>query len=113
MPMYAVVETGGKQYRVVPGDLLSVERLQATEGSRVEFDRVLLVAQDGGEEPLVVGGPLIAGARVVCEVVAHGRDKKVLVYKKKRRKNYRRMAGHRQAFTRVKITEISVDRHGT
>lgn len=110
--MYAVVETGGKQYRVAPGDVLTVERLETSQGGRVELDRVLLIVQEGGETPPLIGTPLLTGAKVIGEIVDHGRDKKVLVFKKKRRKNYRRMAGHRQEFTRLKITEISVNRDG-
>lgn len=109
MSRYAVVETGGKQYRVTQGDVLAVERLEVPEGGRVELNRVLLVQE---ADHLRVGTPLVAGAKVIGEVVDHGREKKVLVFKKKRRKNYQRLNGHRQPFTRVKITEIALDAHG-
>jgi len=101
--MYAIIETGGKQYRVAPGEHLAVERLRAEIGSRVEFDRVLMVHTEQG---LRVGHPVVENARVVGEVLAHDRDDKIVVFKKKRRKNYRRTHGHRQWFTRVKIVEI-------
>ncbi len=109
MSRYGVVETGGKQYRVTQGDVLAVERLEAPEGGRVEFDRVLLVQET---DQLRVGTPLVAGAKAIGEVVGRGREKKILVFKKKRRKNYQRLIGHRQPFTRVKITEIALDAHG-
>ncbi|MGH7409270.1 MAG: 50S ribosomal protein L21 [Candidatus Methylomirabilales bacterium] len=102
--MYAVLETGGKQYRVSPGDVLKVERLGGEPGSPVRFDRVLLVA-DG--DRVMVGTPTVAGASVAGEVVGHGRGRKVIVFKFKRRKKYRRTQGHRQAQTTVRITEIS------
>jgi large subunit ribosomal protein L21 len=101
---YAVVETGGKQYRVSPGDLLTVERLGGEPGSAVRFDRVLLVA-DG--ERVAVGTPTVAGASVAGEIVRQGRARKVIVFKFKRRKKYRRTRGHRQAQTTVRITAIS------
>ena len=102
--MYAVIETGGKQYRVTPGDVLQVERLEGSVGSVLEFDRVLAVANDQG---LQVGTPLVARARVSAEVVAQSRARKVVAFKKKRRKNYRRTKGHRQQVTTIKITQIA------
>lgn len=102
--MYAVIETGGKQYRVTPGEVLQVERLEHPVGAVVEFDRVLAVANDQG---LLVGTPLVACARVSAEVVAQSRARKVIAFKKKRRKNYRRTKGHRQQMTTVKITQIA------
>lgn len=101
--MYAVVETGGKQYRVAPGDLVAVEKITGAVGADVELDRVLLVAEG---EQVVVGSPTVAGAKVVSKIVAQGRAPKVTVFKFKRRKNYRRKRGHRQALTRLRITEI-------
>ncbi len=102
--MYAVLETGGKQYRVSPGDVVKVERLGGETGSPVRFDRVLLVA-DG--DRVMVGTPIVAGASVAGEVVGQGRGRKVIVFKFKRRKKYRRTQGHRQAQTTVRITEIT------
>ena len=101
--MYAVIETGGKQYRVAPGEQVEVERLDGEVGNRVEFDRVLMIRTDEG---LNIGHSVVEKARVVGEVLAHDRGDKIIVFKKKRRKNYRRTRGHRQWFTRVKILEI-------
>jgi len=101
---YAVIRTGGKQYRVAPGDVVRVERLGGDVGAAVEFTEVLLTA---GEGAVRVGTPLVEGAHVRGEIVAQGRDRKVLVYKKKRRKNYRRRRGHRQSVTTVRVTEIA------
>ncbi len=100
---YAVIRTGGKQYRVAPGDFLSVEKLDAEPGQEVTFDEVLAA---GEGDALKVGSPVVAGARVTARVVLHDKEKKILVYKKKRRKNYRRRQGHRQAFTQVQVTDI-------
>ncbi len=102
--MYAVIETGGKQYRVAPGDTLDVERLPADEGSTVELDRVLLVNDDTGVD---VGRPLVAGARVVAEVVSQRKAKKIVVFRYKRKVRYRRKTGHRQQVTRLLIREIA------
>jgi large subunit ribosomal protein L21 len=101
--MYAVIKTGGKQYRVAPDDVLSVEKLAGEAGDIVEFNEVLLIA--GGKE-LAVGAPLVADACVAAEVVEQARAQKITVFKKKRRKGYRRTRGHRQMLTTVKITEI-------
>jgi large subunit ribosomal protein L21 len=101
--MYAVIETGGKQYRVQPGDTVVVEKLPGTAGDAVEFDQVLLLSDD---ENVAVGRPLIDGARVTGQIVEQGRDSKVIVYKFKRRKDYRRKYGHRQSFTAVKINDV-------
>lgn len=100
---YAVIRTGGKQYRVAPGDLVRIERLAGDVGAAVEFTEVLLT---GGDGAVRIGTPLVEGARVVGKIVEQGRDRKVLVYKKKRRKNYRRRRGHRQSVTTVRVTEI-------
>ena len=101
---YAVIRTGGKQYRVAPGDLLHIEHVPGDVGAAVEFGEVLLTA---GEGAVRIGTPLVEGARVKGEIVAHGRTRKVLVFKKKRRKNYRRRHGHRQEVTTVRVTEIA------
>ena len=101
--MYAVIETGGKQYRVAQGDVVQIERLDRPVGDVVTFDRVLALQGDGG---LAVGVPTLAQARVSGEILAQGRGKKVIAFKKKRRKNHRRTRGHRQAITTVKITHI-------
>jgi len=100
---YAVIRTGGKQYRVAPGDVIRVEKLAAPPGAEVEFTEVLMTSDDGSVR---VGAPLISGARVTAQVVQQGKAKKVLVFKKKRRKNYRRHQGHRQQFTAVRVTGI-------
>ncbi|MBX2812182.1 MAG: 50S ribosomal protein L21 [Myxococcales bacterium] len=101
--MYAVVEAGGKQHRVREGDLVKVEKIEGDVGAAICLDRVLMVAGDG--EPRV-GMPVLQGVEVNAEIVRQGKDRKVLVFKKKRRKNYRRMYGHRQPFTHLRITSI-------
>ncbi|MBM3460791.1 MAG: 50S ribosomal protein L21 [Armatimonadetes bacterium] len=103
--MYAVVETGGKQYRVAPGQSLRVERLDGGKGDEVVFDRVIMIGDDGGSTHL--GAPLLDGASVKGRVVHQGRAKKVLVFKYKKRKRYRVKTGHRQLFTLVRIDSIS------
>ena len=103
--MYAVIETGGKQYRVAQGDVIQVELLDAEAGSDVSFDKVLLVGKDG-ESPKL-GAPFISGGKVTGKVKRDGRTDKVFTFKLRRRKNYRRRAGHRQHFTEVEITGIS------
>lgn len=102
--MYAVIKSGGKQYRVQEGQTLKLEKLPAELGSNVEFDRVLLV---GNGEDVKVGAPVVDGAKVTAEVVEHGRGKKVQILKFKRRKHHMKRQGHRQWFTQVKITGIS------
>jgi large subunit ribosomal protein L21 len=101
--MYAVLETGSKQYRVTAGDTLEVERLTVEAGKPVTFDRVLLVSNDG---KIIVGSPTVAKASVVAEVVEHIRGEKKLTFKMKRRKGYHKSIGHRQELTVVKIKEI-------
>ncbi len=101
--MYAVIKTGGKQYKVAQGDRLKVEKLPAGVGETVTFDQVLLV----GGESLKIGAPLVAGAKVEAKVVAQERSKKIIVFKFRRRKNYRRKNGHRQPFTALEITGIT------
>jgi len=102
--MYAVLETGSKQYRVVVGDRLEIERLTVEPGQAVTFDRVLLLNNDG---QLSVGSPIVAGATVLADVVENIRGEKKLTYKLKRRKGYRKTIGHRQELTVVKIKEIN------
>lgn len=103
--MYAIVISGGKQHRVQNGDLIKVEKLDGDVGSTITFDQVLMVGGDGETK---IGQPTLEGAKVEAKIVRHGRDRKVLVFKKKRRKNYRRMYGHRQPFTHLEITGIEV-----
>ncbi len=101
--MYAVIKTGGKQYRVSEGDTLQVEKLAGKPGDVIQFDQVLLV---GGSDDTRIGTPNVKGASVKAEIVAQTRGKKIVVFKFRRRKNYRRKAGHRQPYTQVKITGI-------
>jgi large subunit ribosomal protein L21 len=101
--MYAVIVTGGKQYKVAKNDMLKVEKLAVNEGDTIEFDQVLMIA-DG--EKVHVGTPLVNG-KVVATVVSHGRHKKIHILKFKRRKHYLKRQGHRQDFTQVKITDIA------
>ena len=100
--MYAVIETGGKQYRVAPGQTIDVDTLLGEVGSPVEFDRVLAVSGDGG----LSVGDAVKSARVRGKITAHGRGDKILVFKFKRKKQYKRTIGHRQAYTRVQVEEI-------
>lgn len=102
--MYAVIESGGKQHRVEPGEVLRLEKLEIGEGDTVDFDKVMMI---GEGEKVHIGTPYVEGGKVTAEVVSHGRADKVTVIKFKRRKHYRRQAGHRQHFTEVKITDIS------
>ena len=103
--MYAVLETGGKQYRVAAGDTLEIERLPVDAGQTFTFERVLLVNNDG---KVTVGQPVVAGAKVVADVVTHTRGDKKIAFKMKRRKGYHRTVGHRQELTVVKVKEINV-----
>lgn len=102
--MYAVLETGGKQYRVASGDTLEIELLPATVGQTHTFDRVLLINREGA---VTVGTPVIAGATVKADVVEHIRGDKVVSFKMRRRKGYHKKIGHRQELTVVKVTEIN------
>jgi len=102
--MYAVIKTGGKQYKVAVDDVLDIEKLAGEAGEKMTFDNVMMIGGDG--EP-TVGAPTIEGASVTAEVVGQMRTRKIIVFKKKRRKNYRRKNGHRQHFTRVKILSIA------
>jgi large subunit ribosomal protein L21 len=102
--MYAVIKTGGKQYRVTEGQKLRVERLPGNPGDALSFDQVLMV---GGDTPQI-GRPLLSGASVSAEITGQDRAKKIIVFKLRRRKNYRRKQGHRQPYTELKITGIKV-----
>jgi large subunit ribosomal protein L21 len=101
--MYAVIQTGGKQYRVAPGDTLTVEKLPGNVGDSVEFGEVLMLSKDGS---LAVGKPVIQGAKVTGKIVEHGRGEKLVVYKFRRRKNYRLRNGHRQNYTSIQISDV-------
>lgn len=100
---HAVIRTGGKQYRVAQGDLVRIEKIDGAAGDQITFDEVLFL---GGETPKF-GSPLVKGASVAGEIVSQGRGEKLVIFKFKRRKKYRRKAGHRQSFTAVKITEVT------
>ena len=102
--MYAVIKSGGKQHRVVEGEILKLEKLEAGAGETIEFDQVLLV---GEGDSVKIGEPLVSGAKVTAEVLEQGRSKKVHIIKFKRRKHHMKRAGHRQWYTQVKITGIS------
>jgi large subunit ribosomal protein L21 len=101
--MYAVIKTGGKQYRVAPQDKIQIERLSGAAGDQIEFSHVLMVSQDGN---VSIGAPFVQGATVVAEIASHDRGPHLVVFKKRRRKHYRRKNGHRQDLTSVTITEI-------
>ena len=101
--MYAVIKTGGKQYKVSQGDVIRVEKIVADEGSNVDFDVLML----GDGESITVGAPLVEGGKVSATVKAHGRGKKVRIVKFRRRKNSRRQMGHRQSYTELEVTNIS------
>ena len=103
--MFAVIKSGGKQYRVTPGQTIRLEQVAGEVGSKVTLSEVLLVNNDGN---ISVGAPLVANASIEATVVEHDRSKKILVFKKKRKKQYRRTRGHRQDFTAVRIDKISV-----
>jgi len=102
--MYAVIKTGGKQYRVTAGDVISVEKLVAEPGSTIDLDEVLMVGEEGSP---TIGTPTVAGASVKAEVLDQTRGDKIIVFKKKRRQGYRRKAGHRQDLTVLRITDIA------
>ncbi|GAA0355047.1 50S ribosomal protein L21 [Bacillus horti] len=101
--MFAIIETGGKQYKVEKGTELYIEKLHAEAGETVQFDRVVLVNKDG---EVVVGAPTVAGATVTAKVERHGKGSKIIVFKYKAKKNYRRKQGHRQPYTKVVVDEI-------
>ncbi len=104
--MYAIIKTGGKQYRVAKNDILTVDLLDQEEGSVFESDQVLFVKT--GENDYKVGTPFVDGAKVSGKILNHFKDKKVVVFKKKRRKGYRKIAGHRQNYTKIQIADIQV-----
>ena len=101
--MYAIIESCGKQYKVAEGDVVFFEKLEVEEGKKITFDNVVLVSND---KKIEVGAPYVKGVKVEGKVVAHGKGKKILVYKYKAKKNYRRTQGHRQPYTKVEITKI-------
>jgi large subunit ribosomal protein L21 len=103
--MYAVIRSGGKQYRVAPGQTIRLEKVAGEVGSKVELDSVLLVENEGN---IQIGSPLVANVKVEATVVENDRAKKILVFKKKRKKQYRRTAGHRQDFTAIRIDKITL-----
>ena len=103
--MYAIMQSGGKQYTVKVGDFVELEKLEGEVGAEVVFDTVLAVGEEGGK--LNIGTPVLAGASVKGEIVDQFRGKKIVVFKMKRRKSYRRTQGHRQSLTRVKITAVN------
>ena len=103
--MYAIIESCGRQYKVAEGDVVFFEKLDVEEGKKVTFDKVVLVSEDKKVE---VGAPYVKGVKVEGKVVAHGKAKKILVYKYKAKKNYRRTQGHRQPYTKVEITSIKL-----
>ena len=103
--MYAIMETGGKQYKVEQGDVLSVEKLEAEAGETVEVTKVLAVGQEGG---FTVGKPYVEGAKVVLKVMEQGKGEKILVFKYKPKKKYRKLRGHRQPYSKVVVDEILI-----
>jgi len=104
IPMYAVIKTGGKQYRVAAGEKIKVEQIAADVGQEITFDQVLAVG-NGGD--LQIGAPLVSGASVVAKVVSHGKHDKVRIFKMRRRKHYQKRQGHRQGYTEIEIGTIS------
>lgn len=102
--MYAIIETGGKQYKVQEGDVVFVEKLAADEGSAVTFDKVLAVSKEGAVD---FGSPLVSGVSVSGKILSHGKDKKVIIFKYKPKKGYRKKQGHRQPYTKVQIEKIN------
>ena len=103
--MYAIIEACGKQYKVAEGDVVFFEKLDAEEGKKVTFDKVILVSDD---KKVQLGNPYVKGIKVEGKVVSHGKGKKILVFKYKAKKNYRRTQGHRQPYTKVEITNIKL-----
>ncbi|MGA0933990.1 MAG: 50S ribosomal protein L21 [Pseudohongiellaceae bacterium] len=102
--MYAVIESGGKQHRVTEGEVLKLEKIEASTGDKVDFDKVLMVGEGASVQ---IGTPYVASGKVTAEVISHGRGDKVKIIKFNRRKHYRKQQGHRQWYTEVKITSIS------
>lgn len=103
--MYAVIETGGKQYKVQEGDVVFIEKLEAEEGAAVTFDKVLAISNEGN---VTFGQPLVTAATVNGKVLGHGKEKKIIVFKYKAKKGYRNKTGHRQPYTKVQIENINV-----
>ena len=101
--MYAIIESCGRQYKVAEGDVVFFEKLDAEEGKKVTFDKVILVSEEGKVQ---IGNPYVKGVKVEGKVVSHGKGKKIIVFKMKAKKNYRRKQGHRQPYTKVEITSI-------
>ena len=101
--MYAIIESCGKQYKVAKGDVVFFEKLDTEEGKKHTFDKVILVSEDGKVQ---IGNPYVRGVKVEGKVVSHGKGKKIIVYKMKPKKNYRRKQGHRQPYTKIEITDI-------
>ena len=101
--MYAIIESCGKQYKVTEGDVVFFEKLDAEEGKKVTFDNVILVSNEG---KIQIGNPYVKGVKVEGKVISHGKGKKIIVFKMKPKKNYRRKQGHRQPYTKVEITSI-------
>ncbi len=101
--MYAIIETGGKQYRVQEGDVITVEKLDVNAGDKVELDKVLVLSDDNG---LKVGTPYVEGAKVIAEAVENGKGKKVIIFKYKAKKDYRKKQGHRQPYTMIEIKSL-------
>ena len=102
--MYAIIESCGKQYKVAEGDVVFFEKLDAEEGKKITFDKVMLVSEDGKVQ---VGNPYVKGIKVEGKVVSHGKAKKIIVFKMKAKKNYRRKQGHRQPYTKIQIEKIT------
>jgi large subunit ribosomal protein L21 len=103
--MYAIVKTGGKQYKVKPGDKFTVEKLEGEKGSSIKLEEVLFISEENDSEPMI-GKPLVDGAKVECEVVAQAKSKKTIVFKFKKRKRYMRNKGHRQELTMLKVKNV-------
>jgi len=101
--MYAVIQTGGKQYKIAEGEILKVEKLEGGAGDKLTLDQVLMIKDESGTR---IGTPTVKDAKITVEVIEQGREKKITVYKYKKRKNYRRKQGHRQAFTKIKVEKI-------
>ena len=101
--MYAIIETGGKQYKVAEGEMVKVEKLEAGVGDKITLDQVLMIGDDNGSK---IGNPLVEGAKITAAVLEQGRGKKIVVYKYKKRKNERKKQGHRQAYTQLLIEKI-------
>ena len=103
--MYAIIETGGKQYKVTEGDVITVEKLAVEQGQQYDFDKVIMVVK---ENDVTVGAPYVAGAKVSASVLGEGKHKKVVVYKYKSKKGFHKKKGHRQPFTKLQIQSISL-----